>query len=249
MERRHLNELSIQELKGYKGIQAPVNTNKDGLVQLILGHQARVLTERAQKAVQQIGHAHQPEDVLSVNPQTLEPPTTAYSSSSSSPSSRLNQSSPGPVGQSSSMDIRSRVRAHIHLRKSTEVLDTSGIGSIEELSDESQIDLLSVRQLKTILQRNCIDYRGCVEKSELMERVHRLYQDKLEQKELEAKIIADGDREAENDYMCKVCMDSAVDCVFLDCGHMLTCVKCGRQLSECPVCRQYIVKVIHTFRV
>jgi hypothetical protein len=44
-------------------------------------------------------------------------------------------------------------------------------------------------------------------------------------------------------------MDSAVDCVFLDCGHMLTCVKCGRQLSECPVCRQYIVKVIHTFRV
>jgi hypothetical protein len=147
------------------------------------------------------------------------------------------------------MDIRSRVRAHIHLRMSTEVLDTSGIGSIDELSDESQIDLLSVRQLKTILQSNCIDYRGCVEKSELMERVHRLYQDKLEQKELEAKIIADGDREAENDYLCKVCMDSAVDCVFLDCGHMLTCVKCGRQLSECPVCRQYIVKVIHTFRV
>ena len=69
-----------------------------------------------------------------------------------------------------------------YLYQSTEVLDTSGIGSIEELSDESQIDLLSVRQLKTILQRNCIDYRGCVEKSELMERVHRLYQDKLKQK-------------------------------------------------------------------
>ena len=55
--------------------------------------------------------------------------------------------------------------------------------------------------------------------------------------------------DAENDYLCKVCMDSAVDCVFLNCGHMLTCVKCGRQLSECPVCRQYIVKVIHAFRV
>jgi hypothetical protein len=99
-----------------QGIQAPVNADKDRLVQLILGHQARVLTERAQKAVQQIGHAHQPEDVLSVNPQALEPPTTAYSSSSSSPSSRLNQSSTGSGGQSSSMDIRSRVRAHIHLR-------------------------------------------------------------------------------------------------------------------------------------
>jgi hypothetical protein len=243
MERRHLNELSIQELKGYKGIQAPVNTNKDGLVQLILGHQARVLTERAQKAVQQIGHAHQPEDVLSVNPQTLEPPTTAYSSSSSSPSSRLNQSSPGPVGQSSSMDIRSRVRAHIHLRKSTEVLDTSGIGSIEELSDESQIDLLSVRQLKTILQRNCIDYRGCVEKSELMERVHRLYQDKLEQKELEAKIIADGDRgmlcglvpTVPFVHFLPLLLPSLLTLSPWQKQRMTTCVRCAwtRQLTAC----------------
>ena len=66
--------------------------------------------------------------------------------------------------------------------QTTEVLDTSGITKIEELSDESQIDLLSVRQLKTILQRNCIDYRGCVEKTELMERVHRLYQERADQK-------------------------------------------------------------------
>jgi hypothetical protein len=146
-------------------------------------------------------------------------------------------------------DIRTRVKQQLRLRKTTEVLDTSGITKIEELSDESQIDLLSVRQLKTILQRNCIDYRGCVEKTELMERVHRLYQERADQKELEAKIVADGDRDAENDYLCKVCMDSAVDCVFLNCGHMLTCVTCGRQLTECPVCRQYIVKVVHAFRV
>ena len=62
------------------------------------------------------------------------------------------------------------------------MLDTSGITTIEELSNESQIDALTVRQLKMILQRNCIDYHGCVEKTELMERVHRLYQDRLEQK-------------------------------------------------------------------
>ena len=99
-----------------QGIQAPLNADKDLLVQMILGHQARVLTERAQKAVQQISHAHRAEDVLSVDPRTLEPPTTAYSCSSSS-SSRLNQSLPGSTAQSTSMDIRSRVRAHIQLRK------------------------------------------------------------------------------------------------------------------------------------
>ena len=35
--------------------------------------------------------------------------------------------------------------------------------------------MLGVRQLKIILQRNCIDYRGCVEKTELMDRVKRLW--------------------------------------------------------------------------
>ena len=71
---------------------------------------------------------------------------------------------------------------HTHTLQSTEVLDTSGISSVEELSDESQIDLLSVRQLKIILRKNCIDYHGCVEKAELIERVHRLYREKLDQK-------------------------------------------------------------------
>ena len=55
--------------------------------------------------------------------------------------------------------------------------------------------------------------------------------------------------DAESDFLCKVCMDAPVDCVLLDCGHMLTCVRCGRQLAECPVCRQYVVRVVHAFKV
>lgn len=37
--------------------------------------------------------------------------------------------------------------------------------------------MLSVRQLKEILARNFVNYTGCCEKWELMERVRRLYQD------------------------------------------------------------------------
>ena len=55
--------------------------------------------------------------------------------------------------------------------------------------------------------------------------------------------------DAEVAYLCKICMDAPVDCVLLECGHMLTCVKCGRQLAECPVCRQYVTRVVHAFRV
>ena len=44
-----------------------------------------------------------------------------------------------------------------------------------DLDSESQIDELGVKQLKVFLKRNCIDFKGCVEKQELVERVKRLW--------------------------------------------------------------------------
>lgn len=49
--------------------------------------------------------------------------------------------------------------------------------SLSDLSGPEDIEALSVRQLKEILARNFVDYKGCCEKWELMERVTRLYQD------------------------------------------------------------------------
>lgn len=51
-----------------------------------------------------------------------------------------------------------------------------------------------------------------------------------------------------DDLVCKICMDSMIDCVLLECGHMVACTMCGKQMSECPVCRQYVVRVVRTFR-
>ena len=33
-----------------------------------------------------------------------------------------------------------------------------------------------------------------------------------------------------------------IDCVMLECGHMCTCTQCGKQMAECPICRQYVVR-------
>ena len=54
-------------------------------------------------------------------------------------------------------------------------------------------------------------------------------------------------RDSEHD-ICKICMDAAVDCILLECGHMITCTKCGKRLADCPICRQYITRVVHVFR-
>lgn len=60
---------------------------------------------------------------------------------------------------------------------SEEVLAPGRRASLSDLRSVDDIEALSVRQLKEILARNFVDYKGCCEKWELMERVTRLYHD------------------------------------------------------------------------
>uniref|UniRef100_A0A671TX50 RING-type E3 ubiquitin transferase n=1 Tax=Sparus aurata TaxID=8175 RepID=A0A671TX50_SPAAU len=101
--------------------------------------------------------------------------------------------------------------------------------SLSDLSCLDDIEALSVRQLKEILARNFVDYKGCCEKWELMERVSRLYQD--QQNLLESG----GGPTGLEENLCKICMDSPIDCVLLE-------------MSECPICRQYVIRAVHVFR-
>ncbi|XP_054022796.1 E3 ubiquitin-protein ligase rififylin [Dryobates pubescens] len=122
--------------------------------------------------------------------------------------------------------------------------------SLSDLSSITDINALSVRQLKEILARNFVNYKGCCEKWELLERVTRLYREKDLQ-----HLVSDTDDQTGaaglpgvEENLCKICMDAAIDCVLLECGHMVTCTKCGKRMSECPVCRQYVVRAVHVFR-
>ena len=47
--------------------------------------------------------------------------------------------------------------------------------SLDDISTLSEIDSLTVRDLKKILLVNCVDYKGCFEKKELVDRVKRLW--------------------------------------------------------------------------
>uniref|UniRef100_A0A671TZ92 RING-type E3 ubiquitin transferase n=1 Tax=Sparus aurata TaxID=8175 RepID=A0A671TZ92_SPAAU len=109
--------------------------------------------------------------------------------------------------------------------------------SLSDLSCLDDIEALSVRQLKEILARNFVDYKGCCEKWELMERVSRLYQDQqnlLGESENE-DLKSGGGPTGLEENLCKICMDSPIDCVLLE-------------MSECPICRQYVIRAVHVFR-
>jgi len=111
------------------------------------------------------------------------------------------------------------------------------LSEIESLEDLRE---LSTKQVKELLAMNRVNFKGCVEKEELLKIVERLWRQEQRNKE-------EGDA-MDDDSMCKICMDSPIDCVMLECGHMCTCTNCGKQMAECPICRQYVVRVVKTFK-
>jgi len=130
--------------------------------------------------------------------------------------------------------------------------------SLSDIQSEAEIENLNVKQMKEILSSNFVEYKGCVEKNDLVQRLKLLYESNLANKRLQEEIaqpqptestISDGTkRNVGEDDLCKICMDSLVDCVLIECGHMVACTKCGKRLAECPICRQNVVRVIRVFK-
>uniref|UniRef100_A0A8C2D521 Zgc:171740 n=1 Tax=Cyprinus carpio TaxID=7962 RepID=A0A8C2D521_CYPCA len=131
---------------------------------------------------------------------------------------------------------------------SEETLVLSRRASLSDLSRVEDIEGLSVRQLKEILARNFVNYQGCCEKWELMEKVTHLFNDQKDLHNLGTSFSDPAEPSSQEENLCKICMDSPIDCVLLECGHMVTCSKCGKRMNECPICRQYVVRAVHVFR-
>lgn len=49
--------------------------------------------------------------------------------------------------------------------------------------------------------------------------------------------------------ICKICIENQIDCVFVECGHLMSCLKCSQNLEKCPFCRQTIYKIVKIYRV
>ncbi|KAK6306503.1 E3 ubiquitin-protein ligase RNF34-like isoform X2 [Coregonus clupeaformis] len=158
------------------------------------------------------------------------------------------------IGDATSLSLLN-LESSEHTPEVSPQMRTRARASLSDISSLRDIEGLSVRQLKEILARNFVNYSGCCEKWELVERVSRLYRETEEnRKSLEnvnTAITADGEKAQltnVDDNLCRICMDAVIDCVLLECGHMVTCTKCGKRMSECPICRQYVVRAVHVFK-
>ncbi|CAB1347484.1 unnamed protein product, partial [Coregonus sp. 'balchen'] len=227
-ERTELMKLKVKDLRDYlhlHEVSTQMCREKEELVELVLGQQTPSPSDPI------INPLTQTQTPTATQHETTPPPaptTTPTHPDSTSTSTDHVPSQPPPTQEDS---------------QTPSVLVPSGPEEPLDTEGDTDIDALSVRQLKEILARNFVNYKGCCEKWELMERVTRLYHD---QKELQNLDPSGTPGQEEN--LCKICMDSPIDCVLLECGHMVTCTKCGKRMNECPICRQYVVRAVHIFR-
>ncbi|XP_021476998.2 E3 ubiquitin-protein ligase RNF34 isoform X1 [Oncorhynchus mykiss] len=265
-QRPQLMRLRVKDLRQYLLLRnVPTDTcrEKEDLVDLVLCHQGTEGEEDPN------------------NPLYTPPPSAARSTSelsalsvSASQGEALSRSDSSgttnqDIGDATSLSLLNLAPSE-HTPEVSPQTRPRARASLSDISSLRDIEGLSVRQLKEILARNFVNYSGCCEKWELVERVSRLYRETEENmKSLETVNtaitavvalppppicnggIGDGEKAQltnVDDNLCRICMDSVIDCVLLECGHMVTCTKCGKRMSECPICRQYVVRAVHVFK-
>ncbi|TKS80523.1 E3 ubiquitin-protein ligase rififylin [Collichthys lucidus] len=248
--RAELMKLKVKELRDYLHLHE-VSTHlcreKEELVELVLGQQSSPSSDSAPETP-----VTEPTSLTSdltphISTSTPEPITPSPAPSPEPPAAQ--PEAPDPPTPAETTPTDPDVQDDDQTWDPEEAPVSGRRASLSDLSCLDDIELLSVRQLKEILARNFVNYKGCCEKWELMERVSRLYQDQqnlLAANAMNASESAGVGRPEEN--LCKICMDSPIDCVLLECGHMITCTKCGKRMSECPICRQYVIRAVHVFR-
>ncbi|MEQ2167723.1 hypothetical protein GOODEAATRI_007013 [Goodea atripinnis] len=230
--------LRVRELRQYlalRNISTDTCREKEDLVDLVLCH--RGMEEEEDEEEQDEEEEDDEEEVEDPNTASLLSHTHRTATpSSTDPASELSAASQEESHSwSESPDVSQMSPQTQHGARA----------SLSDISSVRDIKGLSVRQLKEILARNFVNYSGCCEKWELVERVSRLYREK------EKNTKSYGARcplTLQDDNLCRICMDAVIDCVLLECGHLVTCTNCGKRMNQCPICRQYVVRAVHVFK-
>ncbi|XP_051949639.1 E3 ubiquitin-protein ligase RNF34a isoform X2 [Xyrauchen texanus] len=253
-QRPQLMRLRVKDLRQYlilRNINTDTCREKEDLVDLVLCHQGAESEDEPDTPSLQSRHLYSPP------PSNEEPsyPISILSPSQREPISRSNssESTNQDIGDSSSVSLLNLDQTE-HTPEVSPQTRRRARASLSDLSSLDDVEQLTVRQLKEILARNFVSFSGCCEKWELVERVRRLYRESEENRKsmenVSKPIAADACRTqlSIDDNLCRICMDAVIDCVLLECGHMVTCTKCGKRMSECPICRQYVIRAIHVFK-
>ncbi|XP_029106079.1 E3 ubiquitin-protein ligase rififylin isoform X2 [Scleropages formosus] len=254
-DRAELMRLKVKDLLDYLHLhEVPTQTcrEKEELVELVLGQRSPSSTSSGGEAVTQRGAPQRRTAAVATPPSPPAPVVLRPRSPEEDQAPFVPLASRPEDTPVQEEDTEAQEDSESQSSDVEENLVPGRRASLSDLSCVRDIEALSVRQLKEILARNFVSYAGCCEKWELMERVTRLFNEHKDLRRLASKSKSGSEKAptqpALEENLCKICMDSPIDCVLLECGHMVTCSKCGKRMNECPICRQYVVRAVHVFR-
>ena len=110
---------------------------------------------------------------------------------------------------------------------------------------------LSARTIKSILELEGVAIPpNTIEKSDLIALLTRLLENTSQN--------SSSSTTTHDDFLCKICFENVSNCLLLECGHLVTCMNCARELerrakvekriAECPICRSSISRTVQAFR-
>ncbi|KAF1839030.1 hypothetical protein BDW02DRAFT_575806 [Decorospora gaudefroyi] len=53
----------------------------------------------------------------------------------------------------------------------------------------------------------------------------------------------------ESERLCRICWDGDAEAAFYDCGHVVACLTCAREVQTCPVCRKRVLSSMKLYYV
>lgn len=53
----------------------------------------------------------------------------------------------------------------------------------------------------------------------------------------------------ETERLCRICWEESAEAAFYDCGHVVACLGCARQVQNCPVCRKRVLSAMKLYYV
>ncbi|KAF3042177.1 ubiquitin carboxyl-terminal hydrolase [Didymella heteroderae] len=53
----------------------------------------------------------------------------------------------------------------------------------------------------------------------------------------------------EEERLCRICWEDAADAAFYDCGHVVACLQCAKEVQNCPVCRKRVLCAMKLYYV
>ena len=100
--------------------------------------------------------------------------------------------------------------------------------SLSDLTSLDDIEKLNNKRIKQILASNFVHYKTTSDRGELVSKLKNLFLANEDNKRIDTKqmlnsYISHSSNSTQD--VCKICMEYVIDCVLVDCGHMVVCSK------------------------